>query len=444
MLHLPLRFHASNGPSQHGIKRTARRGRRLGSAVISERLSGDLMSRGYFAAEIMVGTPPQRFSLIVDTGSSITALPCAECSSCGEHANPRFRPAASRTFEPVGCGERDFGCTSCQGGACAYHVVYQEGSSYSGYLATDVVHLGAGGACAALRIAFGCATTESGHFRFQQADGIMGLASSRHLSSLEAAAEMSGGSGRGRPPRQGALASATDAESDGDGRSLLRLLSGGGHAEGGLHGIAMASSSTRKATAAASSTGEPSQQHRGVHSSTGEPDAAHSSVSSQQIRGVHSSTDAALDSSVDQMLTAARSPTVLEALVAQGLVADGFSLCIGRGTGHLSFGLPRAWQAVRRGAGGTADGGTLRNGSSSPLNGRTALGSQHDASPRPLVPPPSARLEPTWARAESGAYYSVGVRGLRYGDRPIGTRPTSTIIDSGTTFMYVPSAVDCL
>ena len=147
MLHLPLRFHASNGPSQHGIKRTARRGRRLGSAVISERLSGDLMSRGYFAAEIMVGTPPQRFSLIVDTGSSITALPCAECSSCGEHANPRFRPAASRTFEPVGCGERDFGCTSCQGGACAYHVVYQEGSSYSGYLATDVVHLGAGGAC---------------------------------------------------------------------------------------------------------------------------------------------------------------------------------------------------------------------------------------------------------------------------------------------------------
>ncbi|KOO27015.1 aspartic proteinase-like protein 2-like protein [Chrysochromulina tobinii] len=176
---------------KHGITRTARRGRRLGSAVISERLSGDLMSRGYFAAEILVGTPPQRFSLIVDTGSSITALPCAECSSCGEHANPRFRPAASRTFEPVGCGERDFGCTSCQGGACAYHVVYQEGSSYSGYLATDVVHLGAGGACAALRIAFGCATVESGHFRFQQADGIMGLASSRHLSSLEAAAEMS-------------------------------------------------------------------------------------------------------------------------------------------------------------------------------------------------------------------------------------------------------------
>jgi hypothetical protein len=311
--------------------------------------------------------------------------------------------------------------------------VYQEGSSYSGYLATDVVHLGAGGACAALRIAFGCATVESGHFRFQQADGIMGLASSRHLSSLEAAAEMSGGSGRGRPPRQGALVSATDAESDGDGRSLLRLLSGGGRADGGQHGIAMASSSTRKATAAASSTGEPSQQHRGVHRSTGEP--------SQQHRGVHSSTgetDTALDSSVDRMLTAARSPTVLEALVAQGLVADGFSLCIGRGTGHLSFGLPRAWQAGRRGAVGTADEGALLNGSTIPLNGRTTPGSQHDASPRPLRPlgpPPFARLEPMWARAESGAYYSVGVRGLRYGDRPIGSRPTSTIIDSGTTFM---------
>ena len=96
------------------------------------------MNAQYFG-DISLGTPPQRFSLIVDTGSSITALPCAECTRCGEHANPRFRPSSSHTFAPVGCEQREYGCTSCHDRACAYHVAYQEGSSYSGYLATDVV-----------------------------------------------------------------------------------------------------------------------------------------------------------------------------------------------------------------------------------------------------------------------------------------------------------------
>ena len=183
---LPLRRHRDRINASRSLPATTarRHSRRLKSvqpvvSLLSERLSGDLHSHGYFSAELTLGTPPQRFSLIVDTGSSITALPCAECTRCGEHANPRFEPSKSRTYAPIGCDQHEFGCTSCQDRACTYHVAYQEGSSYSGYLATDILRLGAGGTCAALRFAFGCATAESGHFRSQQADGILGLASSR-------------------------------------------------------------------------------------------------------------------------------------------------------------------------------------------------------------------------------------------------------------------------
>ena len=258
MLALPLRrvretTNATAAPDARAVARARRRQRRRRLSVssqqlISERLSGDLMSRGYFAADVTVGNPPQRFSLIVDTGSSITALPCAECERCGAHANPPFVPASSRTFEPVGCDQQEYGCTSCRGNACAYHVSYQEGSSYSGYLATDVVRLGAGGACAALRFAFGCATVESGHFRSQQADGIMGLASSRHakggLTALEQAlvqqaAAVAGDAAQAGSTLSDGASSAGSAAASVDGTTTTTTTGGGGGG-GGLRGMRVA------------------------------------------------------------------------------------------------------------------------------------------------------------------------------------------------------------
>ena len=44
------------------------------------------LSQGYGThyATVYVGTPPQRKSVIVDTGSHYTAFPCAGCANCGE------------------------------------------------------------------------------------------------------------------------------------------------------------------------------------------------------------------------------------------------------------------------------------------------------------------------------------------------------------------------
>lgn len=39
----------------------------------------------YYTARLWIGTPPQRFALIVDTGSTVTYVPCSTCRHCGSH-----------------------------------------------------------------------------------------------------------------------------------------------------------------------------------------------------------------------------------------------------------------------------------------------------------------------------------------------------------------------
>ena len=101
------------------------------------RLEGNLHTLGYFAADVCVGTPPKTFELIVDTGSSLMALPCANCGHCGHHKHgARFNPSSSSTCKTFSCNSAPGGmhCHSCvDGGKCGYSVSYQEGSRISGW-----------------------------------------------------------------------------------------------------------------------------------------------------------------------------------------------------------------------------------------------------------------------------------------------------------------------
>ena len=172
--HTPLKFvDATTRVSTAHDPRVHPGGRRQLSLKAGWRLHGNLQTLGYFAAEMCVGNPPRSFLLIVDTGSGMTALPCADCTHCGHHsAGTRFDAAASPTSSVVGCS----GCGSCDRGSCGYSVSYTEGSSIRGRLVRDEVHYAVDGASGRTApTVFGCQTYESGLFHSQQADGIAGF-----------------------------------------------------------------------------------------------------------------------------------------------------------------------------------------------------------------------------------------------------------------------------
>ncbi|XP_020574598.1 aspartic proteinase-like protein 2 isoform X2 [Phalaenopsis equestris] len=137
------------------------------------RLYDDLLTNGYYTTRLMIGTPPQEFALIVDTGSTVTYVPCSSCEQCGNHQDPRFQPDMSSTYEPVRCNTA---CTCDVGDKqCTYERQYAEMSSSSGLLGEDLVSFGIESDLEPQRAVFGCETSETGDLFNQHADGIMGL-----------------------------------------------------------------------------------------------------------------------------------------------------------------------------------------------------------------------------------------------------------------------------
>ncbi|KAL8240626.1 hypothetical protein R6Q59_013981 [Mikania micrantha] len=136
-------------------------------------LHDDLPTTGYYSARLWIGTPPQKFALIVDTGSSVTYIPCSTCQQCGKHQDPKFDPHSSSTYQPVRCN-LDCKCDDVMH-QCTYGRQYAEMSSSSGVLGEDIISFGNQSELSPQRATFGCANLESGNIYTQRADGIMGL-----------------------------------------------------------------------------------------------------------------------------------------------------------------------------------------------------------------------------------------------------------------------------
>ncbi|TYH17824.1 hypothetical protein ES288_A05G221400v1 [Gossypium darwinii] len=141
------------------------------------RLYDDLLSNGYHTARLWIGSPPQEFALIVDTGSTVTYVPCSSCSHCGNHQDSRFQPEMSSTYQPVKCNP-SCNCDDEQK-QCTYHRRYAEMSSSSGVLGEDLVSFGNESELMPQRAVFGCENVEIGDLYNQRADGIMGLGRGR-------------------------------------------------------------------------------------------------------------------------------------------------------------------------------------------------------------------------------------------------------------------------
>ncbi|KAM7263022.1 hypothetical protein ACFE04_000705 [Oxalis oulophora] len=137
------------------------------------RLFDDLLLNGYYTTRLWIGSPPQKFALIVDTGSTVTYVPCSSCEQCGPHQDPKFQPEESSTYQPVKCNI-DCTCDSDRE-QCVYERQYAEMSTSSGSLGEDLISFGNQSQLTPQRAVFGCENYESGDIYSQHADGIMGL-----------------------------------------------------------------------------------------------------------------------------------------------------------------------------------------------------------------------------------------------------------------------------
>ncbi|PWA98802.1 aspartic peptidase A1 family, Aspartic peptidase domain protein [Artemisia annua] len=127
----------------------------------------------YYTTRLWIGSPPQKFALIVDTGSTVTYVPCSTCEQCGKHQDPKFDPESSDSYEPVKCNV-DCSCDSKKK-QCVYERQYAEMSSSSGVLGEDIISFGNQSDLSPQRATFGCENVETGDLYNQHADGIMGL-----------------------------------------------------------------------------------------------------------------------------------------------------------------------------------------------------------------------------------------------------------------------------
>ena len=141
----PRRFVHADPAGRRGRRLATPRGRGLEPHGLE--LHGNLHTLGYFAAEICAGTPAQTFDVIIDTGSSLTAVACKGCSHCGSHTHPgiagsrRFDEAASSTASAFSCHHppSNVHCSCSDGDKCGYAVSYTEGSSIRGHIVSDLV-----------------------------------------------------------------------------------------------------------------------------------------------------------------------------------------------------------------------------------------------------------------------------------------------------------------
>jgi hypothetical protein len=112
--------------------------------------------------DLWIGSPPQRQTVIVDTGSSVTAFPCGGCNECGSteggklrfHLDQVFEKEQSSTYSEVGCGDNSGDCgigvctadglssTLSLGKYCKLAVAYAEGSTWTAVEGSDVVYPG--------------------------------------------------------------------------------------------------------------------------------------------------------------------------------------------------------------------------------------------------------------------------------------------------------------
>lgn len=186
------------------------------SNTASFQLYGSVYKTAYWFADVYLGYPKgQRQSLILDTGSGVTAAPCSNCANnCGRHIDAPYNLLLSESWKSVKCYDSCLFCLKKNYGrygkqafvelshnshellkdkdslTCSYHVDYVEGSSLTGEFILEKILLQNRGKSHKNLIPgavemkkesmfapffLGCNFEETLFFYKQEASGIMGL-----------------------------------------------------------------------------------------------------------------------------------------------------------------------------------------------------------------------------------------------------------------------------
>uniref|UniRef100_A0A3B4YBL9 pepsin A n=2 Tax=Seriola lalandi dorsalis TaxID=1841481 RepID=A0A3B4YBL9_SERLL len=131
-------------------------------AVAGEPMTNDA-DVAYYGV-ISIGTPPQSFKVIFDTGSSNLWVPSVYCNSPACNNHKRFNPSTSSTYKYNGT---------------PLNIQYGTGSM-TGFLAYDTVTVGG---LAVTNQIIGLSKSEAPFMQYMRADGILGLAYPRLSAS---------------------------------------------------------------------------------------------------------------------------------------------------------------------------------------------------------------------------------------------------------------------
>ncbi|XP_059295358.1 aspartic proteinase 36-like [Lycium ferocissimum] len=106
-----------------------------------------LLERVIYYTKVKLGSPPNEYKVVIDTGSDISWVTCSSCEDCPGRSGLGFElnfydSASSSTASVIPCSDRMCSWGQCSSrNQCAYTVHYEDMSGTTGYFVSDLLHL---------------------------------------------------------------------------------------------------------------------------------------------------------------------------------------------------------------------------------------------------------------------------------------------------------------
>lgn len=123
-------------------------------------------SEGEYLMDLAIGTPPNPYSAMIDTGSDLIWTQCTPCVLCVDQPTPYFNPLASKTFSRLTCSSSSCQALDnpfCYQNICVYMYSYSDGANTAGVLANETFTFGIRSNNVTVpNIAYGCGNLNEG------------------------------------------------------------------------------------------------------------------------------------------------------------------------------------------------------------------------------------------------------------------------------------------